>query len=109
MKSADYSGKKTHTDLFPCQLATFKDGKLCVVQEKEHPYESRGERQSRGSRQHRYLCWHVDAVSGSRGGQATFVKGFAFPTQASTTRDLAAHLSNVQQYTICLLYVCIKA
>lgn len=48
MKSADYSGKK-QTDLFPCQLATFKESKQCVVQEKEHPCESQGERQMGGS------------------------------------------------------------
>lgn len=48
MKSADYSGKK-QTDLFPSQLATFKESKHCVVREKEHPCESQGERQMGGS------------------------------------------------------------
>lgn len=48
MKSADYSGKK-QTDLFPCQLATLKESKQCVVQEEEHPCESQGERQVGGS------------------------------------------------------------
>lgn len=48
MKSAGYSGKN-QTDLFPCQPATFKESKQCVVQEKEHPCESQGERQMGGS------------------------------------------------------------
>lgn len=45
----------------------------------------------------------------ARTAKATFVKGFAFPTQASRARDLTAHLIHVKRYTVCLLCVGIKA
>lgn len=92
MKSADCSGKK-QTDLFSCLLATFKESKQCVVQEKEHPCESQGERQMGGSS----TCSSTWVLSLEAG---TAKPPLSFPSWASRARDLTAHLILCKRYTI---------